>query len=412
MANDLDKVKKQYATLQTYLETRSDALAKLLPGTLTPQRMISVALAAASRNPTLLECTPASFYRAFTQVAEVGLEPDTPLQHAHLVPYWNGKINAYECQLIPGFRGLCELVRRSKLVKDIFTHVVYDGDDFKEVLGERPHLHHERGMSRKHLTHVYAVAVFDMEYRRFEVMDRSQVEAVRNRIKNWEKKPWATDFDEMARKTVIRRICKTLPQSHELARAMELDSEMDEEIIKDAVGEVLDAEPEKTTTESAKEVMREKVAEIKTEPAKEPEPAPEKAKTKRGRPKKDTTPAPAPEPEPEAQETVEAEPEPETETEPQEGDSFLPPPATEPEPEKKEYTGKFAKQREKVDNTKDKAQLGHFWGELSKSLTKDEVKNVLAAHQFEEGEDPKDTAGIPVLRRMITMGLDILEERS
>ena len=71
---------------------------------------------------------------------------------------------------------------------------------------------------------VYAVAHLKDGYTQFEVMTRDEVEAIRERSKSKSHGPWVTDFAEMARKTVVKRLCKYLPLSPQLAAAIELDN--------------------------------------------------------------------------------------------------------------------------------------------------------------------------------------------
>jgi recombinational DNA repair protein RecT len=61
-------------------------------------------------------------------------------------------------------------------------------------------------------------------------MTIDEVDAIRQRSKAASAGPWVTDFEEMAKKTVMRRLLKRAPMSVELAAAVALDN-------KAAVGE-------------------------------------------------------------------------------------------------------------------------------------------------------------------------------
>jgi recombinational DNA repair protein RecT len=55
------------------------------------------------------------------------------------------------------------------------------------------------------------------------VMTRREVEKHRDRSATRGSGPWVTDYEAMALKTVLRKLCKFLPASVELKRAVELD---------------------------------------------------------------------------------------------------------------------------------------------------------------------------------------------
>lgn len=104
-----------------------------------------------------------------------------------------------------------------------------EADDFSYQLGLHPDVHHIPASvaDRGPLTYVYAVAVLKDGGIQFEVMSRAEIEAVRNQSKAGKIGPWITHFDEMARKTVIRRLFKYLPVSIEAMRAVEVDEQTD-----------------------------------------------------------------------------------------------------------------------------------------------------------------------------------------
>jgi recombinational DNA repair protein RecT len=85
------------------------------------------------------------------------------------------------------------------------------------------------GVDRGETQLYYAVARFKGgEINDFEIMTPSEIEAIRKRSKAKDKGPWVTDFDEMAKKTVLKRLLKRLPMSSEnyalLAKAIDEDN--------------------------------------------------------------------------------------------------------------------------------------------------------------------------------------------
>lgn len=202
-----------------------ESLQAVLPKHLTPERVVKMALVAASRQPLLFKCTTESFLQSIMKSAELGLDCSGTLGRAYLVPYFNSKIGAYEAQFIPGYQGLIELARRSGNIVRIESRVVYENDRFTVEYGLDQKLIHtplidgERGKMRC----VYAVAELTDGSRQIEVMTIDEVNSIRDRSKAKDSGPWKTDYPEMARKTVIRRLAKYLPLSTEMQKAFEAD---------------------------------------------------------------------------------------------------------------------------------------------------------------------------------------------
>lgn len=216
-------------TLETLVHSDAfqEALKAVLPKHITPERVLKMAFVAASRQPKLFQCTRESFIQSVMKSAELGLDCSGTLGRAYLVPYYNSKISAYECQFIPGYQGLIELARRSGNIARIESRVVYANDQFSVEYGldqkliHRPTMNGDRGA----MICVYAIAELTDGSRQIEVMTLEEVNGIRSRSKAKDSGPWVTDYPEMARKTVIRRIAKYLPLSTELAKALEADDD-------------------------------------------------------------------------------------------------------------------------------------------------------------------------------------------
>ena len=206
-------------------------MALAMPRTMTPERLTRIVMTECRKTPELLSCSQESFYGAILQCAQLGLEPGAALGHCYLLPFGNGKDKSGRpnAQLIIGYRGMLDLARRSGQIQSINAYVVREEDEFSYQLGLRPDIHHVPASvaDRGALTYVYAVAVLNDGGVQFEVMSRAEIEAVRKQSKAGTKGPWVTHFDEMARKTVIRRLFKYLPVSIEAIRAVEVDERTD-----------------------------------------------------------------------------------------------------------------------------------------------------------------------------------------
>ena len=126
-------------------------IKKALPEVITPERFTRMALSALNTTPKLRECTQMSFLAALMNAAQLGLEPNTPLGQAYLIPYNNKGV--MECQFQIGYKGLIDLSYRNPQVQIISAQAVYENDDFSYELGLNPKLEHcptlgERGEVR------------------------------------------------------------------------------------------------------------------------------------------------------------------------------------------------------------------------------------------------------------------------
>lgn len=221
--------------LQEMLEARTDDFRKVLPREMSLERVFRIVSSACVAVPRLKECTPASMLGAVMTSLQLGLEPAGPLGHAYLVPFQRSKKVGdewqrwYEVQLILGYRGLVKLARDSGEVATVEARCVHANDLFRLEYGLHPALEHTPTINGDpgKLIAVYAIARFtggsggDVQ---FEVMSAAQVEGIRNRSKvKSEQGPWTTDYEEMARKTVVRRLAKMLPLSIKAADAIAQD---------------------------------------------------------------------------------------------------------------------------------------------------------------------------------------------
>jgi recombination protein RecT len=224
MTQELVTNKKQ-TELGELLETYKGEIARALPKHVTPERMLRIAMTSARKNPTLLECSLESILGAVIQSAQLGLEVDTPLGHAYLVPFYNKNSGKKECNFMPGYRGLMDLIHRTAGHPILDPTAVYEGDHFKYEKGLHPVLQHEPIPKKggEKLTYVYCVASFADGRNVFRVMTRGEVESHRMRSKDPGFKIWKSDYEAMALKTVIRQLAKYLPMSAELQVAVGLD---------------------------------------------------------------------------------------------------------------------------------------------------------------------------------------------
>lgn len=206
-------------------------MALAMPKSMTPDRLTRIVMTECRKTPALLKCAPESFYGAVLQCAALGLEPGSALGHCYLLPFGNGKDKQGRpnAQLIIGYRGMIDLARRSGQIVSLQAYCVHEQDTFNYKLGLDPDIEHIPASvaDRGKVTHVYAVAKLKGGGVQFEVMSRAEIEKVRTSSKAGNSGPWFSHWEEMAKKTVIRRLFKYLPVSIEAVRAVEIDEKTD-----------------------------------------------------------------------------------------------------------------------------------------------------------------------------------------
>lgn len=208
-------------TLAARLQSMSGQIKLALPKHISPERITRISLTALRQNPRLGECDEASFLGSVLSAAQLGLEVNSKLGHAWLIPYKN------ECTLQIGYQGFMDLARRSGVVEFLPPRSVREGDEFQVEHGLREDLKHipssDPNREEKKITHVYAVAKIKNADPVFFYMTAAQVEKIRARSPSRNSGPWVTDWEAMAWKTVIKQLCKWLPRSAELAQAEHVD---------------------------------------------------------------------------------------------------------------------------------------------------------------------------------------------
>lgn len=248
------KVQDQQYTMQDYIRRMSGEIAKALPSVITPERFTRITLSALSSDPKLASTTPKSFLAAMMTAAQLGVEPNTPLGQAYLLPYYNK--GALECQFQLGYKGILDLAYRSGEISVIQAHVVYEKDEFDFELGLEAKLRHKPAMKdRGEPIAFYAVFKTKDGGYGFEVMS---VDDVRAHAKKYSKSyassfsPWSTNFEEMGKKTVLKRVLKYAPLKSDFARQIASDETIKHDLAED-MGDVhsepiiIEAEPVEVT---------------------------------------------------------------------------------------------------------------------------------------------------------------------
>lgn len=225
------------AVFRNQFERMSSEISAALPPHIPAERFMRVVLTAVNGNPDLLKADRKSLFEASMKSAQDGLLPDgrdgafVVFNAKTKVKDDNGRereVYINKVQWMPMVAGILKKVRNSGALISIGAHVAYDADRFLYVLGDEERIEHEPalGANRGKPKAVYAIAKTKDGGIYREVMTVAEVEKVRNVSRAKNSGPWVQWWDEMARKTVIRRLSKRLPMSTDLDDLIRRDDEL------------------------------------------------------------------------------------------------------------------------------------------------------------------------------------------
>lgn len=249
-ANPLGQSSPARTQFLKILKNQKNEIAKALPSVMTPERFTRIATTALSNNPTLCECTPISFVGALMQAAQLGVEPNTPLGQAYLIPYENRKAGTKEVQFQLGYKGLIDLAYRSGAVTDISAEAVHQNDYFEYELGYNKKLVHRPALTdRGPAIFYYAVYHTKDGGGDFKVMSVADINAHAAKTSQAYKSnysPWHKYPEEMAKKTVIKALLKYAPLKTEFVRGV-----MTDETVKSHIdADMMDVQDDITTLDN------------------------------------------------------------------------------------------------------------------------------------------------------------------
>jgi recombination protein RecT len=280
-----EKAKGQkVVTVYDFLEQKKDLIAKALPASITPDRLIGVFTMVLRSSPELAKCSQMSLISAVIQTVQLGLTPGN-IGHCYFIPFKN-KDKGLEVQFVIGYKGIVELVNRCGKASLISTEIVRDGDHFECEMGLNPVLKHIPAWDGEQMPikGVYCVAKNLVANEKvFVYMSKAEIDKVRAASKAGQSdySPWAKWYEEMAKKTVVKRICKLLPLSVEDQRKVAQDETIKNEIAPDMASVKDDTNWDGDTIEAppmdpgpSPEPGYEDVSRETTEPVGEEEPAP------------------------------------------------------------------------------------------------------------------------------------------
>lgn len=237
MNNQIEAVKQSIeetkaVSISELLEKHKASLAKALPQHVLIDRLIKIITNVIRYNPAIAKCTQDSLLAAIVQSAQLGLEPNV-LGHCWFVPY-GGKV-----QFQIGYKGWMELVDRSRRAVILSCEPVYQNDEFKITYGTNPTISHNPAASnRGEMIGAYATALhLSANKVLFKYMTVSEINRLRDLSPSAgsEFSPWKKFYMEMALTKPLKALCKMLPKSVELERAIKFDETIKTTIADDMI---------------------------------------------------------------------------------------------------------------------------------------------------------------------------------
>ena len=224
-------------TLNDYIKLMEPEIKKALPSIITPERFTRMTLTAVRSTPGLAACEPKSFLAAMMSAAQLGLEPNTPLGQAYLIPFRNNKKGITEVQFQIGYKGLIDLAYRSGEGEVVQAQGVYENDKFEGEYGIEPKLKHvPADGDRGNLIKIYAMFRTKSGGYGFEVMSIKDIEDHAKKYSkayNSSSSPWKSNFEEMAKKTVLKRVLKYAPLKSDFVRSVVQDETVKTDLSED-----------------------------------------------------------------------------------------------------------------------------------------------------------------------------------
>lgn len=227
------------------------------------------ALQALSSNTLLQKCEPHSIRDSVINIASIGLSLNPALKHCALIPRYNNQLKIYECHADPMYQGLIAIATDGERVNNVWAEVVRERDredgNFKYFGGTDPKVIHtpDPFMSeemRGPVIGAYCVAeIAGSSHPHVTFMTIEEIENVRDKSELYKKKkkgPWVDWFDEMAKKTVIKRAQKTWPKgTGRLERAVQL-AHIADGYAEMEKGQTIDVKPVEIITEDEAKELR------------------------------------------------------------------------------------------------------------------------------------------------------------
>lgn len=249
---------------------------QLYASTINPGIFAASVLNQIRKVPKLAKCTQESFFDALVTCAQLGILPNG--RDAHLIPFDTNRKDAAgnwskktECQLIIDWKGLAGLAyKNSDLVEPIYADVVCANDVFEYNMGRVLRHTWKLTEDRGEVVGAYAIAKFKSGGERHDLLSLRDIEKARAASKNADKGPWVAWYEEMAKKTAVRRLSKYLQLAPEVVEALDAEDRMNSIDIKPAHLSISEPAATDTTTVEEEPPTANETAEEEQKPSEPP----------------------------------------------------------------------------------------------------------------------------------------------
>jgi recombination protein RecT len=177
----------------------------------------------------LMDCSQESLYDCLSTCAQLQLMPSKALDQVHFIPRNNRHTGVPDCTLLLNYKGMIEIALRNEKIKKIEARLVKEGELYKVKGGTDPSIEHEIDpLSDKPMVAAYAVATLEGGEKQFITMTKAEIDKIKATSptdKFWGNDKELRHYNEMATKTVLRRLWKYLPKGDPtMEKALEVDN--------------------------------------------------------------------------------------------------------------------------------------------------------------------------------------------
>jgi len=203
------------------LDKMSDQFSAALPSHIKPEKFQRVVTTAVLSDPSVLKADRKSLMEAAIRAAQDGLLPDK--REGAFVVFGS------TVQWMPMVGGIIKRIHQSGEIKMLTARVVYGGDHFRTWIddtGEHVEYEPAEDQDTNIVRRVFAMATTVDGAVYVEPLSSRDIEKIRNVSRSKNKGPWADWWEEMAKKSAIRRLAKRLPLSVDLHDLIQRDNGM------------------------------------------------------------------------------------------------------------------------------------------------------------------------------------------
>ncbi|QDF19476.1 RecT-like ssDNA annealing protein [Gordonia phage McKinley] len=212
-------------TLFKQIDSMQVEFQRAMPQGAEARQLVRDAQTALRQVKDLGKCEPSTVLGALMTCAQLGLRPGV-LGQAYVLPFWDNRDKVHKAQLIVGYKGLLSLVYRSGMVETVAARIIYEHDEWllEYGLGEDTLIHRPPAGFGERGKPVAYYAIARMKGGGYAITDPMSVEEMQAHAAKHSKAsrfgPWKDHFDQMALKTMLRKLCATLPQSTTIEQAI------------------------------------------------------------------------------------------------------------------------------------------------------------------------------------------------